>query len=51
MNRCLEILQNEDRLSDDFNVVGRSFQMPGAATEKALLLRIIYFWEQKANTR
>ena len=30
-------LQNNNTLSDDFNVVGSSFQMPGAATEKACL--------------
>ena len=33
----LDFLQNNNTLSDDFNVVGSSFQMHGAATEKACL--------------
>ena len=33
----LRFLPKEARLSQDFNVVGSSFQMMGAATEKARL--------------
>ena len=35
----LRFLWNEDRLSDDFNVVRSSFQIIGAATEKERLPR------------
>ena len=37
--RVLRCLRKEARLSQDFNVVGSSFQMMGAATEKARLPR------------
>ena len=35
----LRFVRKEARLSQDFNVVGSSFQMMGAATEKARLPR------------
>ena len=35
----LEILRNEDRISHYFNIVGCSFQMIGATTEKSHLPR------------
>ena len=37
--QVLNCLRKEARLSQDFNVVGSSFQMKGAATEKAGLPR------------
>ena len=40
--KVLRFLQKEARLSQDFNVVGNSFQMIGAATEKARLPRFSF---------
>ena len=38
----MRFFRKEARLSQDFNVVGNSFQMIGAATEKARLPRFIF---------
>ena len=39
---CFEIFRKEAILSQDFSVVGSSFQMKGAATEKACLPRFSF---------